>query len=159
MEGDSRRVPNSQRVRSYQKHRGWIRAKSCGFCQRTCHVDEMGVQAPPWRIRDVPGLPQHKTLTWYCCVQCAKNLDCSKPGWRFKAPYHVPYDCCVPDANVQTRKREAKHPPARSSRQQQQQQHLQPRLKEGPEDFKAGVGIAKGDSWADDHDDITFGSF
>ena len=138
MDRDSRRVPNSQRARCYQKHRGWVRAKACGFCQRVCHVDEMGVQAPPWRVREVTGVPQQMSLTWYCCVQCAKHLDVSKPGWMFKAPYHVPNDCCVPDS-VQGVAQRTQRTPKKPSAQ-------------------AVAPVKMHTSWANDQEEITLGA-
>ena len=99
MDYETRRIANSQRDRCYRKHHGWVRAKRCGFCERLSHVDEMGVLAPPLRVRRRrgEGAPVHSCLTWYCCTQCAQHLDVTRSGWHRRAPRVVPYDVTVPD--------------------------------------------------------------
>lgn len=99
MDQESRRVANSQRDRCYRKHHGWVRAKRCGFCEKLCHTDEMGVQAPPWRVRVGGGEAVHKCLTWYCCTQCASSLSTKTPGWHRRAPLVQTFDSAVPDGN------------------------------------------------------------
>lgn len=94
MDHTVRIVPHSQRDRCFRKHHGWVRAKRCGFCERLSHVDEMGVSAPPWRVR---GRGARSILTWYCSTQCAQNLDTSRAGWRHRAPFVYPADFTVPD--------------------------------------------------------------
>ncbi|KAK9816123.1 hypothetical protein WJX74_005544 [Apatococcus lobatus] len=99
MDRETRRIANSQRDRCYRKHHGWVRAKRCGFCERLSHVDEMGVLAPPWRVRRRRGeaAPVHSCLTWYCCTQCAQHLDVTQSGWHRRAPRVLTYDATVPD--------------------------------------------------------------
>lgn len=94
MDHSTRIVPHSQRDRCFRKHHGWVRAKRCGFCERLSHVDEMGVSAPPWRVR---GRGARAILTWYCSTQCAQSLDTSRAGWRHRAPFVYPADFTIPD--------------------------------------------------------------
>lgn len=78
---ESRSVPLCQRDRMFRKHHGWVRTKRCGFCHRSSHLDELGITGQPLRIA-----PPRSRLTWYCCVQCAKHMDTSRPGWARRAP-------------------------------------------------------------------------
>lgn len=150
MDPDSRRVAVSQRVRVYQKHRGWARAKSCGFCMKVSHVSEMGVQAPPWRMTS----GEKGCLTWYCCTQCAKHLDTSQPFWRFRAPYVAAWDSHVADTSFKQRPACWGARPSNPSIKQvyREAQTLGP-------DPDVAAAIAKGESWADAGTEITFGSF
>ncbi len=99
MDRETRRVAHGQRDRCYRRHHGWVRAKRCGFCERLSHVDEMGVLAPPWRVRGRRGeeAPAHSCLTWYCCTQCAQHLDVTQRGWHRRAPRVVPHDAVILD--------------------------------------------------------------
>lgn len=83
------RVARGQRDRVFRKHHGYVRIKRCGFCDRGSHLDELGISAPPWRF-PLGGAPPR--LTWYCCVQCAKHLDCRQAGWWRLAPRLADYD-------------------------------------------------------------------
>lgn len=160
MDHTTRTVPHSQRDRCFRKHHGWVRAKRCGFCERLSHVDEMGVSAPPWRVR---GRGARSILTWYCCTQCAQNLDTSRAGWRHRAPFVYPADFTVPDIDPAWMHPEddvVRSMPLREIRRILSTSSLS-------DGAPAIPAMRAGESWADDGEDdacpapggIKFGSF
>ncbi|KAK9827017.1 hypothetical protein WJX74_003679 [Apatococcus lobatus] len=176
MDHESRSVANSQRDRCFRKHHGWVRAKRCGFCERLSHVDEVGVMAPPWRVRlrrgDTGG--GHSCLTWYCCTQCAQHLDTSQTGWRHRAPYIAPPSAVVPDLDpawMHPQRQPPRTGPAKARRQHQPEvedrrrsaQTREPAGGQPDPDVRAFTeGMKPGQSWADDEPgeaEIKFGSF
>ena len=131
----SRHTAIGQRDRVFRKHHGFVRAKRCGFCWALSHVDEQGLEWLPWRLH-----PSHRPiLTWYCCTQCAQQLDWRKEGWHRHAPGIPPYS--IRDEEPQLREPLQTYKPVPQSK---------------PEEWTQPSRV----DWAEDSDEaIKFGSF
>lgn len=54
-----------QRTLVWRKNHGWVKCKTCNFCNGRCHIDDVGM----WHY----GMYYDSRHLWYCSLQCAAH--------------------------------------------------------------------------------------
>ena len=60
-------LSSDQRTMVWRQHHGYVKCKTCSFCAKQFHIDDMGI----WSL----GKYFDSRHTWYCSVQCANHYS------------------------------------------------------------------------------------